>query len=162
MDTTPRERLKMLGARLPLPSVVKEIDGAIAELKEHWAGLLKLRSVAVLIHGDTTPAPEMPGADDSVAEKSVAKEEGTQPEARLALTVPQLIESYRTDERSGFHQVRHSTRENYRGLLRRIETDLGSMSVADLTSDRLQELFGDWSGGGERIPMARSLIAILR
>lgn len=151
----------MLGARLPSPTVVKEIDSAIGDLREQWSSLLALRKVAVHIHGDATPEPAMPGGDEPAAHAEPNTErKDERPE--LALSMSDLVSSYRTHEESGYHKLRFNTRENYKGLLRRVERDLGPEKVAEMDADRLQQQFDDWSGGGERIPMARSLLAILR
>jgi hypothetical protein len=131
------------------PTVVAAIDAALNDNAAEREELLDLRKMAVRRHGeasaDAAPSNTQGPADD------------------FHLTVAQLIESYRTDERSGFHEVRHATRQNYISLMRRIEIDIGAEKVASLSSPaRLQELFDEWSHGGEHITVARGRIAMIR
>jgi hypothetical protein len=136
----------LIMADIGSPAVVASIDKALADNEAEREELLDLRKMAVRRHGE--PSGDAPPRHDNPTD--------------LALTVKQLVESYRDDGRSGFHEVRHATRLNYISLLRRIENDIGDEKVADLNTSRLQELFDEWSHGGHAITAARGRIAMLR
>jgi hypothetical protein len=93
---------------------------------------------------------------------------------RLRFTVPQqiasafdgtvkgLIEAYKSDPDSGYQKLRHSTRQNYNSLLRRIENDIGPDLVADLDARRLKAVHEAWTNAGKHIAMAHALMTTLR
>lgn len=78
------------------------------------------------------------------------------------LTVADLIDRYRADERSPFHLLRFRTRENYESLLKRLRRDHGDTRLSDLTGDEIKRLHGEWSAGGQKTAMAHSLVTMLR
>ena len=137
------------------PNVVRDIDEALADNAAEREDLLAFRKMAVRRHGE-------PAGDGATSEAQDTRNKRTTVAQSLGLTVAELIDRYRTDERSGFHELRHATRENYKSLLRRIDLDIGSEKIADLNTERVQQLFDDWSRGGETITVARGRIAMLR
>ena len=48
------------------------------------------------------------------------------------MRISDLITSYRTDEASAYRKLRYRTRQNYNGLLRHLDRDLGHHEVADI------------------------------
>lgn len=75
-------------------------------------------------------------------------------------TVGDLLRAYRADPRSGYRNVRPRTRQNYDSLLRRIENDLGSVSVAELDEVLLKDKFHGWAERG--LATARGVVAVIR
>lgn len=71
-----------------------------------------------------------------------------------------LVEHYRRDERSPYCSVRFRTRQNYDGLLRIIEADLGSRNIVDIGSADLSNVYQAWTKRGDY--MAHALVTMLR
>jgi hypothetical protein len=132
------------------PEVVGEIKRALIENAQEREELLELEKMALRRHGDKPSSNPESQPHEGEAQGG------------FRLTVGELIERYRSDAESGFQQLRFRTRENYTSLLKRLERDIGGDKIADFDQERLESLFDEWSGGGERIPIARSLIAMLR
>lgn len=78
-----------------------------------------------------------------------------------ALTIRKLIADYRSDAVSPYQKLRYRTKENYDSLLRRLDTDHGSVALADIRYRSLREWHGAWSAGG-KISIAHSLVGMLR
>src|SRR6185295_5193891 len=77
-------------------------------------------------------------------------------------TIRSLIASYKADKISPYRKLRHRTKENYDSLLRRIDKDHGSVVLASIKYRTFLEWHSDWSPNGERIPMAHSLMGMVR
>lgn len=73
-----------------------------------------------------------------------------------------LIAAYITDPVSPYRKLRHRTRVNYDGMLRRIETDYGDAALGAIKYRTLLEWHGAWSVAGKHIPMAHSLMGMVR
>jgi hypothetical protein len=76
-------------------------------------------------------------------------------------TVADLVERYRTDARSQYHQIRFDVRKNYESGIRRIVKDAGRMRIADLNAATIQRLYEDWSAG-DKLAQGRALVGKLR
>ena len=76
------------------------------------------------------------------------------------MLVRDLIAFYRTDPASSFGKLRFRTRENYSGLLRHIERDLGPREIGSLRTRDILLTHQLWSLRG--VTMAHSLIGMLR
>jgi hypothetical protein len=81
--------------------------------------------------------------------------------ASANLTIAELIAAYKADPASPYHRLLFKTRENYDSLLRRFERDHGSVKIADLDDDGVQELRVKWSAGGH-FAMTDALTGMLR
>lgn len=78
------------------------------------------------------------------------------------LTLSALIAAYTTDPDSPFlRKVRFNTRQNYRGLLDRIELNHGHVAVDEIHARLLLRWHEDWSAGN-RTAMAHALVGMLR
>lgn len=77
-------------------------------------------------------------------------------------TVSWLIDCYLTDPRSPYQKLRFMTQRFYDGLLRRIGEDLGQKELSELKAQDLARQHENWIEGGKRIPMAHSLIGMVR
>lgn len=86
------------------------------------------------------------------------------------LTITGLIEAYKTDPISPYHKLRHRTRVNVDGVLRRIKTReiiagclrLGDVRLCDLKAVSFLKLHVLWSSDGKHLPMAHSMMASVR
>jgi hypothetical protein len=76
-------------------------------------------------------------------------------------SVANLVQLYRTDERSPYKQLRFKTRETYDSLIRRILKDCPDEKLADLKARNVQHLYDGWASGG-KLSMAHSLVTMLR
>jgi hypothetical protein len=77
-------------------------------------------------------------------------------------TIRSLIAAYKADRISPYQKLRFRTKENYNSLMRRIEADHGSAKLGSLKYRSFLEWHSDWSPNGERIPMAHSLMGMVR
>lgn len=86
------------------------------------------------------------------------------------LTFAGLVEAYQTDPASKWHELRHRTRVNDGGILRRIKNDeiitnwmrVGDVKLSDLRAISIRKLHTLWSKNGAHIPMAHAIIAKVR
>ncbi len=78
-----------------------------------------------------------------------------------ALTLAALIDAYRSDEVSPYHQLRYTTKENTDNLLRRLHEQRGSVFIADIKFTMLKRWQLAWSADG-KISMTHSFFAQLR
>ena len=76
-------------------------------------------------------------------------------------SIASLVDRYRADERSPYHNLQYRTRISYDTLIKRILKDCGHAKLADLKRRNVQDLYEDWMAGG-KIPMAHSLATMLR
>lgn len=80
----------------------------------------------------------------------------------MSITVRELIEAYRSDPISPYRKLRHRTRVNVDGVLRRIAHGQGSTSLDAIKHRTLIEWHKAWSHDGARLPMGHSMMASLR
>lgn len=73
-----------------------------------------------------------------------------------------LSRCYQSDKDSNFHKLEYRSRENYAGLLRRIEADCGDNKVGDLRARYVLRLHELWLGPEYHVAMAHSLMGMLR
>ena len=76
------------------------------------------------------------------------------------MRISDLIASYRTDEASAYRKLRYRTRQNYNGLLRHLDRDLGHHEVADIRTKIITLQYQMWRGRGEF--MSHALVSMLR
>jgi hypothetical protein len=81
---------------------------------------------------------------------------------RPLLTLRDLINKYQTDKDSSYHKKRYATRKNHDATLRRIVTKHGDHPIQDIKARLLLAWHAEWSGNGQKIPVAHSFIAQLR
>jgi hypothetical protein len=157
-----------VGADLNSPRIIATIDKVVVHL-------LSLRQIAAGIHGDTTPAPVVlveaaqskagpappppPPPDENRTSNQRAKTNHTR--TLLLETVADLVERYRSDDRSPYKKLRHKTRSHYDSCIRRVLNDAGPDKLADIKRDTFQRYYQMWTGDG-KISMAHGLIAIMR
>jgi len=145
-----------LAGDLGSPRVVDDIDRVLVHL-------LNLRNMAADLHGVNVAAPVM------LASAAVSANIAAAPEAPVVENKPQaesrniatLVHLYRSDARSPYHGIRHKTRENYDGLIRRILKDCGDAKARDLVTEDFERLHELWKEGG-KVAMAHSLMTMLR
>lgn len=86
-------------------------------------------------------------------------------------TVRDLIARYSTDPYSTFRKpenkggLRYGTKQNYQGLMRRIEADAGDTRIEDMDGYWLDDQHDKWLGDdpdNQHVPMAHSLVGMLR
>src|SRR4051794_19503365 len=119
MANIEHDMVAMLMADIASPEIVARIDEAIEATQQQQQELLELRKMAVRRHGDIKPSNILA---DKLSRPVAVQVLDLQQDARpvLDLTVAELLRRYQTDERSGFHQLRYKTRENYEGIGRRL------------------------------------------
>jgi hypothetical protein len=88
----------------------------------------------------------------------VAPREGS---ASQRLTVGDLAERYRVDERSPYQMVRPASRKQYDKMIKQLLKDCGGTKVSGLDAQKIQNLYNDWAKGG-KIAMSHGLITMLR
>lgn len=81
-------------------------------------------------------------------------------------TLGWLLDCYRTDKRSPYPRLKHSTKEHYNSCLRRIE-QVADTELASLKTEDIQNLYDGWvasaaAKGKSGVAMAHSVITILR
>jgi hypothetical protein len=139
---------------LASPRVIPAIDKAAGEFQQALASLAELRKAAVRLHGDLGQAK--PASSAASGSQKDAKGERAPIE-----TIANLVDKYRTDRRSPYFGLRHKTRQTYDSVIGRILRDYGPKKLADLNKQSLQDFFDGWAEGG-KLPMARSLITMMR
>jgi hypothetical protein len=73
-----------------------------------------------------------------------------------------LIERYRTDDRSPFKNLRYASRKHYEHLMERIESEHGHLKLADLRKESdLDAIYKGWAAEG-KLRNAHALITMLR
>jgi hypothetical protein len=72
------------------------------------------------------------------------------------------VHSYRTNEKSPFHQLAFKTRRLYNTLINRLLKDCHGFNMADINEERVNLLYGAWSDGGKKIAMGHSLVTMFR
>jgi hypothetical protein len=77
-------------------------------------------------------------------------------------TLRGLIRCYQTDRDSGFHKLRYQIRENYIGVLKRMEAQHGDVLVEDIKARGVLAWHKSWSANGAHIPMAKVFVGMLR
>lgn len=82
-------------------------------------------------------------------------------------TVNGLIACYKTDPASTFGKLRYVTREHYRVLLRRLETDCGTVRMAEMKARHIVVLHEGWikpdkDGDPEKLSMGHAMVGMLR
>src|SRR5262249_50761993 len=103
------------------------------------------------------PPPVPPFATASAAETPPEPPKDAPLNGRLI----DLIMSYRTHKDSPFHQVRFKTRENYDGLLRRMEP-VGDTLLGEMNEEHVRTLYNLWSEDGKKKSTGHSFITLLR
>lgn len=78
------------------------------------------------------------------------------------LTIAALIEAYQTDPVSPYHKLRHPTRRNDGGTLRRIAAMYGDVELNAIKYRTLLEWHKVWSQDGAHLPMAHAMMAKVR
>lgn len=131
---------------LESPTIVGDIDKVVQHL-------LKLREVAVDLHGDTAPAPSI-SIETPRIQQSDDKHRSTDG------TLASLIASYKTDGRSPYRRVKYHTRLNYESNAKRIEDDYGPQTLADLKAEDIHAWHKAWTKRGNAV--AHGLITMLR
>jgi hypothetical protein len=71
-----------------------------------------------------------------------------------------VLRHYKSDEHSPYRSLRFRTRQNYDGLLRHIERDLGSKKISEIRSQDLLDVHQLWTERG--VAMSHSLVGMLR
>jgi hypothetical protein len=150
------DRVTTLAANISSPEVIPQIDEALGEMREEWLELLDLRKMAVRRHGETAPAPTMPGAPTEPIPPSQIdrKNDGE------VLSVASLIARYKADKDSPYGKLRYRTREHYEGLMRRIERDIGTELIRDIDGGDILRFHEEWTASGAS--MAHALVTMLR
>lgn len=80
----------------------------------------------------------------------------------MSITLRELIEAYRSDPISPYHKLRHRTRINVDGVLRRIARGQGKTPLDAIKHRTLVEWHKTWSQDGACLPMGHSMMASLR
>jgi hypothetical protein len=143
-----REKARVVAEAAAKAAAAFDRDFAEARrLAETYPGMFTFAAGGPPIGGGTTVS--MSAAPTRITTLSMSNE-----------TVGRLIENYRTHPESGIHKLRHATRMNYDGLLRRLENEIGPILIAVLDEARFRQEHARWSESGQT--MAHSLTTMLR
>jgi hypothetical protein len=135
-------------------SAVARADKLLELIGHEWLDVLAVREMAARRHGDTSLPPAMPEV------RAVENAQGHESSA-AGKTVLDLVDSYRSHEKSPYLGLRFSTRKHYDVLLKPISRDCGPKKVADLKEADIEEFYKKWSEGG-KMSMAKSTVGMLR
>ncbi|MDP1603737.1 MAG: hypothetical protein Q8M03_10785, partial [Legionella sp.] len=105
-------------------------------------------------HGDTSLPPAMPVAQTTESEQRHER-------AATGKTVSDLVDSYRSHEKSPYLGLRFSTRTHYDVLIKPILRDCGPKKVGNLKEADIEEFHKKWAEGG-KMSMAKSIVGMLR
>jgi hypothetical protein len=147
---TIKDRAFVLAADLQSPRVVPAIGKALEENAQERVKLLDLRKTALLLHGGDADAPH-----EAPSEPVIQKNEPA------GGTMATLVHHYRTDQRSPFHAIQHTSRMNYEKCNNRILEDFGDVRLADLKDANIRAIYEKWSDGG-KVSRAHHLATRLR
>jgi hypothetical protein len=135
-----------VGSDLESPTIIADIDKVVQHL-------LKLREVAVDLHGETAPAA-INQSESPPVRQTEEKRQGAD------ATLASLIARYKNDKKSPYRKVKYHTRLNYESNLRRIEDDYGPRNLADLKAEDIDAWHKAWTKRGNAV--AHGLITMLR
>lgn len=152
-------------------SYLEAIDAEMARLRERLEKLAKFKELATELgiapdlglaqqpkKDDPAPAPSAQPEPSQVADIPVKIEA----KAGFNGTFADLIEAYRTHEKSPYHNLKHAVRQNYDQALNRLNREVGSEPVAEWNATRIKDIHdNNWAAGG-KISMGQSMIAKLR
>lgn len=139
-----------LAANITSPTVIADIDDALAEIDQQREELVSLRKWALRRHQDVKPANIL--ASPSLL--PIGAEGGHE-------TVASLIARYKDDPSSPLHKLQFRTRLHYERLMQRVTKEIGGEAIGTLTKERLIEAHAAWAAPGT-VSMANSLIVMLR
>jgi hypothetical protein len=77
-------------------------------------------------------------------------------------TLRELVNKYQTDPSSSHLKKRYHVRKNHDSTLRRIVAARGDTPLAEIKAKTILLWYDDWSGGGEKLSMGHSFMAMLR
>jgi hypothetical protein len=153
MSSKFNEFIAALGSDLGSPKVVDQLDEVLVRL-------LKLRDFAADVHGVKSKGPVVL-AEHASQQTSSKSDEVQQPHRRKIIDIANLAREYMSDPRSGYHTLRHRTRVNYDGAIRRIVDACGDRKLVDLKAVDFERLYERWKEGG-KVAMAHNLMTMLR
>lgn len=153
-NMTHAERMSALTRDLNSSSAVFKADKLLELIGHEWLDVLAVRNMAARRHGDTSLPPAMPVAQTTESDQS-------RDSAVTGKTISDLVDSYRSHEKSPYLGLRFSTRTHYDVLLKPILRDCGLKKVGDLKEADIQELHKKWAEGG-KLSMAKSIVGMLR
>ena len=143
---TPREAMEREKARLLKEAAAKQAEAAAID--RDLAELERLAVLAAKYNFVVTPAS---GAGAAAQKNERQGFDGS---------VASLVHHYRTDPRSPYRQLQHSTRLYYDRLIKHIVEAHGDKKLVDLKTPEIQGIYGDWKQRGN--PMAHALATMLR
>jgi len=153
-------------------SYLATIDAEMARLRERLEKLAKFKELATElgIAPDLGLAPQ-PKKDEPVAAPSARPEPSpamayiksvNEAKAGFDGTFSELIDAYRTHEKSPYHELKHGVRKNYDQAINRLKREIGHDRVADWNATRIRDIHDNsWAAGG-KVSMGQSMLAKLR
>ena len=153
-NMTHAERMSALMRELNNSSAVAKADKLLELIGHEWKDVLAVREMAARRHGDTSLPPAMPITQ--AAESGDVHQTATR-----GKTVLDLVDTYRSHEKSPYLGLRFSTRKHYDVLLKPISRDCGPKKIADLKEADIEDFYKKWSEGG-KMSMAKSTVGMLR
>jgi hypothetical protein len=79
-----------------------------------------------------------------------------------SMTLRELAEKYRSDERSPYRALRFKVRDSYDNLIDRLIADLGDLKLSDISADVIQQHYDNWTAGGVKLSMGHAMATRLR
>jgi hypothetical protein len=142
---------KMLLDRARLAESVAKLDHDIAALRRILA-----EYGGDLADPGAAPAP-LPAALIAPVSSVVIKTERA-----FDGTFASLIRSYRSNERSPYHNLQHKVRISYDNALDRLVNEIGDERLDDWDAPEIQSRYDKWTAGGRRIAAGHNIIGKLR
>jgi hypothetical protein len=104
-----------------------------------------------------------PGADiaDTLAKTVVTEMVVPTAERAQTMTLRELADLYRSDERSPYRSLRYTVRGNYDSLIDRIVAEMGDMHLGELNADNIQKFYDGWAADG-KVALGHSMATKLR
>lgn len=158
-----KEHLRVVkhGANLGSPRVVADIDADLADIRQEWVALLNLRQIAVTIHKDTSTPPAMPNEVIVVEPAQITVTTANQTRPRARYTVESLATEFKTHPKSQYQGVRHATRTNYDGQIKRLIAEHGPRPIAEIKASDITQWYAGWTANGA-ITMGSALVNTFR
>jgi hypothetical protein len=146
---------------------IDDIEREEALLRERLADLAEIKRLLIklgrTLAGVSTPSP-VPAAPPLIKETSSEKTEtasATVNRPAFDGTVKGLVDVYRSDDRSPYHNLRPRVRVHYDSILNRLVAEIGLLRISEINKDRIMRIYEGWMAGG-KVAMAYALVGRLR
>jgi hypothetical protein len=159
---TLREKMELEKARLLEQAErdlarARAIDQKLAKLTEYEQQL-----AAEFDYGFASRSPNKPEAPVAPAMPEPAPPAAVVRDPVTGIAIGELIDSYLTDPRSPFQELKFQTRHDGQNSFERIKRELGTVHLSSVGKPELEAFYKGWSAGGTKISIGHALMQRLR